>query len=110
MQNGEAKIDKTAPPNGQNGNQNGQNGFPQNEIKTESAKLYQNGIKPKRIQNGFETEPKRKQLKRKRKTAKRQNGQNGKMAKRSKRKTAKRKTVRTVNGKTVSFETVNGNG
>ena len=47
-------------------------------------------------------------LKRKRKTVKWQNRQNGKMAKRSK--TAKRQTVKTVNGKTVSFETENGNG
>ena len=67
LQNGKTKTGKKAPPNGQNGNQNGQNGFPQNEIKTESAKLYQNGIKPKRIQNGFETESKRKKWKRKRK-------------------------------------------
>ena len=69
----------------------------QNGLQTETAKRSQNGIKPKRIQNGFETESKRKGLKRKRKTVKRQNGQNGKMAKRSK--TENGQTANGKNGK-----------
>ena len=70
----------------------------QNGLQTETAKRSQNGIKPKRIQNGFETESKRKRLKRKRKTVKRQNGQNGKIV-RTNGRTAERTKGRT-NGRT----------
>ena len=82
-----------------------------NGIKTEFAKTA------KRERQNGETERQNSKTETD-KTAKRQNGQwkskrqdakqwnqNGKMAKRS-----KRQTIKTVNGKTISFETENGNG